>query len=156
MLRPVLATHKYALLVLLSHTFVMFWASHITLKSFLLLQIHTHFTHNLFFLLFLWALSPAHTLTPVDSEREEDRWHICRGEAARVICYNSALISIFSNLLWDLYVQPERVSITAKPWLASTAPVSLDRCFPWPPNIFWGHMGLSQAWLISHSPLLGY
>lgn len=63
---------------------------------------------------FLCFLSLSHT--HIDSEREEDRWHISWGEAANVICYNSALISIFSNLLRDLYVLSERASILTEPW----------------------------------------
>ena len=48
------------------------------------------------------CLSRTHTLTTAYSEREEDRWDISWEEAADVICYNSALISIFSNLPGDL------------------------------------------------------
>lgn len=102
------------------------------------------------------CLSLTHTQTQADSEREEDRWHISWGEAANVICYNSALISVFSNLLRDLYVLPERASILTEPWPAPTVPVSHDRCFPWPPDIFGGHMGPCQAWLILHSKLHHY
>lgn len=72
---------------------------------------------------------------------EQDRWHISWGEAPNVICYNSALISIFSNLPRDLYVLPEKASILTERRPASTRPVSHDRCFPWPPDIFWGSHG---------------
>lgn len=98
-----------------------------------------YFSQNTFS---LFALSRTHTFWHWQIVRgEEDRWHISWGEAAKVICYNSALISIFSNLLKDLYVLLEKASILTEPWLASTAPVSHDRCFPWPPDIFGGSHG---------------
>lgn len=87
-------------------------------------------------------------LTQADSEREKDGWHISWGEAANIIWNSSALISMFSNHSRDLYVLPERASILTKPWPWSsslTAPVSHDRCFSWPPDIFLG----------SHGPLSG-
>lgn len=113
-----------------------------------------NFSQNTFFS--VCSLLHTEILTLADSERGEDRWHVSWGEAAKVICYNSALISIFSNLLRDLYVLPERASILTGTWLASTVPVSHDRCFPWLPDIFGGHMGLCQAWLILHSQLHHY
>lgn len=68
------------------------------------------------------------------------------GEATWIICYSSGLISIFLNPFLDFYVLPERASILAWPWSSSfTAPVSHDRCFSWPPDIFLG----------SHGPLSG-
>lgn len=48
---------------------------------------------------------------------------------------------MFSNHPRDLYVLPERVSILTEPLPASTVPVSYDRCFPWPPDIFLGSHG---------------
>lgn len=101
--------------------------------------------HNTFSLV---PLSHTQILTQADSEREKDGWHISWGEAANIIWNSSALISMFSNLSRDLYVLPERASILTKPWPWSsslTAPVSHDRCFSWPPDIFLG----------SHGPLSG-
>lgn len=73
-----------------------------------LLESHYRATHvNYFFPLLLcltqtlsvFFLSRAHILPQAQSEREEDGWHVSRGEADGVICYNSALISIFLNPL---------------------------------------------------------
>lgn len=36
---------------------------------------------------------------------------------------------------------PETASILTESWPASTVPVSHDRCFPWPPDIFSGSHG---------------
>lgn len=55
--------------------------------------------------------------------------------AANVICYNLALIWIFSTLLGDSCELPELASILTKPRPASTVLVSHDRCFPGPPDI---------------------
>lgn len=114
-----------------------------------------------FFSLSLFSFSNTHTktriLTEVDSDREEDGWHVSGGEAANVICYNSALISIFSNLPRDLYLLPEPTSILTE---SRPAP-QLCLChmidvFPGLPNISRGRLGLCQAWLILYSQLHDY
>lgn len=119
------------------------------------LYIYYYYHFILFLTKHFSLLSISHTeiLRLADSESEEDGRHISWGEAANVIYYNSALISIFSNLCRDLYVLPERESILTEPWPASTLSVSHDRCLPWPSDIFGGRMGLCQAWLILRSQL---
>lgn len=129
-----------------------------------LLESHYWATHTCTWLIFslplclTWhlacCLSHTNSATSRAWRREEDGWHVSWREADSVICYNSALISIFLNLCGDLCALPERASILTEPWPASTLPVSHDRCFLWPPD--GGHMSLSQAWLILHSQLLCY